>query len=88
MPVPQGNASPNRYEINPVDDRAVVAVDPEASEVYYQIAAAIEAITDVRKDPAVYRRLNKGTRAGLNSAESSLRRAAFSLVIFAGQGRS
>jgi hypothetical protein len=79
MAVPQGGDVPSRYQPNPVDDR--VAVDAERGEAYRAIAAAIEEVEGLidggiaLTDPKV--------AATLRSAESALRRAAFTLIVHA-----
>lgn len=47
MPAPTWDGSPNRYEPNPIDDRALAGT--EASSVYLSLATAIEETESVIK---------------------------------------
>ena len=77
MVVPSTDGSPSRYQPNPIDDRAVTGW---ASSVYLALASAIEEVENIRQARFP---LDPGTRRGINTAESALRRAAFSLVVHA-----
>lgn len=80
QPGPNGATSPSRYQPNPTDDRAVTG---PLSSVYLALATAIEEITDNVYQSEAYRALDPGTRRAVRTADSALRRAAFSVVLHA-----
>lgn len=81
MVAPHWEGNPNRYQPNPADDRAIAGL-PNTSNVYLQLAVAIEAITDDIPAEA-WRYLNRDTRRAIRAAESALRRAALTTVMYA-----
>jgi hypothetical protein len=83
MAIPTGGDIPSQYQPNPTDDRAT-----GSGPTYLAIATAIEAIESIeRRDPVTMRMLlDPQTVKALRSAESALRRAAFSLVIHHREG--
>lgn len=83
MPSPQWNGSPSRYQPNPIDDRAV-ADDPAAAAAYFQLAVAIEAISEDFPNE-LYRTMTPSVRRSIRTAENALRRAAYAVVVYAGK---
>jgi len=88
MPVPSTDGSPNRYQPNPADDRAIreATKDGPESIAYFGVASALDALED-SFERETFSKLNPNTRRALRSAENALRRAGFGLVVYA-QNRS
>ena len=89
MPVPTTDVSPNRYQPNPQDDRAIreASGDGPDATAYFSIASALDALDDVfgREEGrrSIFIDLDPQTRKALRSADKALRRAGFSLVVHA-----
>lgn len=85
MPAPTTDGNPSRYKPNPEDDRALAGTPMSAA--YLQLAIAIEAVEELRtiddQGPRLYLMLPPASRKAVNAAESALRRAAFTLVLYA-----
>lgn len=79
---PHWNGTPSRYQPNPDDDRALNdGKHPLEAAAYFQLAVAIEAITE-DLDGNTYKTLHPQTRRAIRTAEHALRRAALGVVIF------
>lgn len=74
--IPTGGDTPSRYRPNAADDRGTGNTD-----MYRALAAAIEEIETLRAPGPAYAALDPQTRRNIRTAESALRRAAFSFVI-------